>query len=77
MWTIKATIFRANKVVFLLTHGKSGGSEFLISNCDSTALVDLGRYFSFLIVYTVSKTSNGGSARRKAATYTQNNTNTE
>jgi hypothetical protein len=42
----------------------------------STALVDLGRCFSFLI-YTQSVDSlDGRSARFKAATYTQNNINT-
>jgi hypothetical protein len=41
----------------------------------SAALVDLGRFLSFLI-YTQSAGLLGrGSARRKAATYTQNNTN--
>jgi hypothetical protein len=43
----------------------------------STALVGLGRLFSFLI-HTQSVALLGGeSASRKAATYTQNNTNTE
>jgi hypothetical protein len=35
--------------------------------------LDLGRFFSFLILYTISRISlDRGSARRKAATYTQN-----
>jgi hypothetical protein len=43
-----------------------------------TALVDLGRFFQFLSLYTVGRTPwTGGSAHRKAATCTQNNTNTE
>jgi hypothetical protein len=43
----------------------------------STALVDLGRFFNFLI-YTQSVGLLGrGSARRKAAIYTQNNINIE
>jgi hypothetical protein len=43
----------------------------------STALVDLGCFFSFLI-FTQSVVLLGrGSAGRKAATYAQNNTNTE
>jgi hypothetical protein len=41
----------------------------------STALVDLGRFFSFLI-YSQWDSLYGGSACRKAATYTQK-TNTE
>jgi hypothetical protein len=42
----------------------------------SMALVDLRRFSSFLI-YTVGRTPwDGRSARRKAATYTQNNTDT-
>jgi hypothetical protein len=41
-------------------------------------LLDLGRFFSFLILYTVGRTPwTEGQPRRKAATYTQNNTNTE
>jgi hypothetical protein len=41
-------------------------------------LLGLGRFFSFLILYTVGGVSlDGVSARRKAATYTQNNTNTQ
>jgi hypothetical protein len=41
-------------------------------------LLDLGRFFSFLILYTEGRTPwTGGSAHCKAATYTQNNTNTE
>jgi hypothetical protein len=41
-------------------------------------LLDLGRFFSFLILYTVGRDSlDGGSARRKAATCTQIKTNTE
>jgi hypothetical protein len=48
-----------------------------LSICGSAALVDLGRFFSFLI-YTQSVGLLGrGSARRKNATYTHNNTNTE
>jgi hypothetical protein len=43
-----------------------------------STLLDLGHFFSFLILHTVGKDSlDGGSARRKAATYTQDNTNTE
>jgi hypothetical protein len=43
----------------------------------STVLVDLGRFFSFFI-YTQSVYSlDGVSARPKAATYTENNTNIE
>jgi hypothetical protein len=48
-----------------------------LSICGSTALVDLGSFFSFLI-YTQSVGLFGrGSARRKAATYKQNKINTE
>jgi hypothetical protein len=43
----------------------------------STTLVDLGRFFSFLIHTQSEDSLDGGSARRKAATYTQNKTNTE
>jgi hypothetical protein len=43
----------------------------------STALVDLDRFFSFLIYTQSVDFSDGWSARRKAATYTQDNTNTE
>jgi hypothetical protein len=43
----------------------------------STALVDLGRYFSFLIRTQSVGLLRRGSVRRKAATYTQNNTNTK
>jgi hypothetical protein len=38
-------------------------------------LLGLGRFFSHLIFYTVGRTP--GSARRKAALPTQDNTNTE
>jgi hypothetical protein len=41
-------------------------------------LFDLGGFFSFLILYTVRRTLwTGRSARRKAATYTQNKTQTQ
>jgi hypothetical protein len=41
-------------------------------------LLGLGRFFSFLIFLRSQYDSlDGGSARRKAATYTQNNINTE
>jgi hypothetical protein len=44
----------------------------------STALVDFGRFFSFLIyTQSVGLLGRGGSDPRKACTYTQNNTNTE
>jgi hypothetical protein len=42
----------------------------------STPLVDLGRFFS-LLIYTQSIWLAGGSARRKVATYTQDNANTD
>jgi hypothetical protein len=43
----------------------------LFSLYGCTALVDRGRFFSFLILYTVGSTPwMGGSAHRKAATYT-------
>jgi hypothetical protein len=48
-----------------------------LSLCGSTALVELGRFFSFLICTQSVGLSVRGSARRKAATYTQGNTNTE
>jgi hypothetical protein len=44
---------------------------------DSTVLVDLGRFFSFLSHKQSVRLLGRGSVRRKAATYTQNNTNTE
>jgi hypothetical protein len=50
-------------------------TKYYLSIYGSTALVDLGRIFSFLI-YTQS-VLDGGSARRKAAVYTQKNANTE
>jgi hypothetical protein len=41
-------------------------------------VVDLGRFFKFLNLYTIPRNSlNGGSVHRNAATYTQNNTNTQ
>jgi hypothetical protein len=40
-------------------------------------LLDFDRFFSFLILYSRQDSLDGGSARRKAAIYTQNNTNTE
>jgi hypothetical protein len=43
----------------------------------STVPVDLGRFFSFLIYTQTVGLLGRGSARRKAATYTQNNTNSE
>jgi hypothetical protein len=43
----------------------------------STTLVDLYRFFSFLIYTPSEGPFDGGSARREAATYTQNNTNAE
>jgi hypothetical protein len=45
----------------------------------STALLlDLGCFFSFLIFYTVGRTPlDGGSAHRKAATYTHRTARTE
>jgi hypothetical protein len=42
--------------------------------CGSTAPVDLGRFFSFLIYIQAVGHLDGGSGRRIAATYTQNNT---
>jgi hypothetical protein len=42
----------------------------------STALVDLGRFSSFLI-YSRYDSLDGGSARRNVAAYTQNSINTE
>jgi hypothetical protein len=40
-------------------------------------LLDLGRFFSFLILYRVGRTPwTGDQACLKAANYTQNNTNT-
>jgi hypothetical protein len=39
-----------------------------------SSLLDPGRFFGFFIF---TQSLDGGSARRKAATYTQNNTNTE
>jgi hypothetical protein len=47
-----------------------------MSVCGSAALVDLGRFCSFIILSSVSMTLWTGSACRKAATYTQN-TNTD
>jgi hypothetical protein len=43
----------------------------------STALLGLCRFFSFLISTQSVWLLGRGSARRKAATYTENNTNTE
>jgi hypothetical protein len=43
----------------------------------STVLVDLGRFLSLLIYIQSVGLLGWGSARRKAATYTQDNTNTE
>jgi hypothetical protein len=43
----------------------------------STALVGLGRFFSSLIYTQSVGFLDGGSALRKTAIYTQNNTNTE
>jgi hypothetical protein len=41
-------------------------------------LLDLGRFFQFLNpIHSREDSLDGGSAIRKAATYTQNNTNTE
>jgi hypothetical protein len=52
-------------------------TSIYLSIYGSTALVDLGRFFSFLI-YTQSTGLLGrGISRRKAATYIQNNTNIE
>jgi hypothetical protein len=42
-----------------------------------TVLVDLGRFFSFLNYTQLVGPLDGASARRKATTYIQNNTNTE
>jgi hypothetical protein len=39
--------------------------------------LDLGRFFSFLFYSQLVGLLGRGSARRKAATFTQNNTNTE
>jgi hypothetical protein len=50
---------------------------FYLSLYGSTALVNLGRYFSFLIYTQTIGLLGRGSARCKAATYTQNNTNRE
>jgi hypothetical protein len=42
------------------------------------ALVDLGRFFLFLnFIHSWQDSLDGGSARRKAASYTQNNTQTQ
>jgi hypothetical protein len=42
------------------------------------SMLDLDRFFSLLIFYTVGRTpSTGEQAGEKAATYTQYNTNTE
>jgi hypothetical protein len=43
----------------------------------STALLGLRRFFCSLSIHSWYDSFDGGSARRKAATYTQNNTNTE
>jgi hypothetical protein len=40
-------------------------------------LLGLGRFFNFLIFYTAGKTPWGGAAHRKAATCTQDSSNTE
>jgi hypothetical protein len=40
-------------------------------------LLDLGLYFQFLDLQSRYDSLDGGSVLRKAATYTQNNTNTE
>ena len=40
-------------------------------------LFGLGRFFSFLILHSRYDSLDGGSARHKAATYTQSNTNTD
>jgi hypothetical protein len=45
--------------------------NFFKSIYGSTALVDLGHFFSFSI-YKQQDSLDGGSARREAATYTQN-----
>jgi hypothetical protein len=40
--------------------------------------MDFGRFFDFFyLIHSRWDSLDGGSARRKAATYTQNNTNTE
>jgi hypothetical protein len=43
------------------------------SLCGSTALVDIGRFFSFVILYTVGRTPWTGDqpVARKAVTYTE------
>jgi hypothetical protein len=44
---------------------------------DSTTLADFGRFFSSLIYTQSVGLLDGGSARRKVAIYTQDNTNTK
>jgi hypothetical protein len=53
---------------------KSHGALVLVLLLLYGPLLGLGPFFSFLILYTVGLLG-GGSARCKAATYTQNNTN--
>jgi hypothetical protein len=42
-----------------------------------SALLDLGRFYNFLILYTLWDSLDGGSACRKVTTYAQDNTNTD
>jgi hypothetical protein len=58
-------------------HNPSICLSVCLSVCGSTAFVDLGLFFSFLIYTQSVEPLWRGLARRKAATYTQNNTNTE
>jgi hypothetical protein len=48
-----------------------------LSLYDSTALMDIGHFFSFLIHTKSVELLGRGSARRKTTTYTENNTNRE
>jgi hypothetical protein len=48
----------------------------ILSIYGCTALVDLGRFFQFLI-HSQQESLDGGSARHKATILTQNNTSTE
>jgi hypothetical protein len=63
--------------VLRLSVGCSASRLVHLTIYDSTALVNLGRFFSFLILYTVYRTPwMVDQLRRKAATYAQNNTKT-
>jgi hypothetical protein len=53
-------------------------SKYRLSICGSTVLCLASVAFQFLnFTHCPDETLDGGSARRKTATYTQNNTNTE